>query len=48
MFFLTNDKIYKYLSNMGNNSTPYSIALGYENIYYLTPNFRYIKKKILT
>ena len=42
--FLTNDKIYKYISNMGNNLTPYSIAKGYENIYYLTPYFRYIKK----
>ena len=41
--FLTNDKIYKYISNMGNNLTPYSIAIGYENIYYLTPYFRYIK-----
>ena len=43
--FLTNDKIYKYISNMGNNLTPYSIAIGYENVYYLTPYFRYIKKK---
>ena len=39
--FLTNDKIYKYISNMGNNLTPYSIAIGYENINYLTPFFRY-------
>ena len=30
--FLTNDKIYKYISNMGNNLTPYSIAIGWENI----------------
>ena len=29
--FLTNDKIYKYISNMGNNLTPYSIAIGWEN-----------------
>ena len=43
--FLTNDKIYKYLSNLGNNLTPYSIAIGSENKYYLTPYFRYIKKK---
>ena len=43
--FLTNDRIYKYISNMGNNLTPYSIAIGYENIYYLTPFFRYIKKE---
>ena len=44
--FLTNDKIYKYISNMGNNLTPYSIAIGWENIYYLTPYFKFIKKEI--
>ena len=43
--FLTNDKIYKYISNMGNNLTPYSIAIGWENIYYLTPYFKFIKKE---
>ena len=43
--FLANDKIYKYISNMGNNLTPYSIAIGFENIYYLTPYFRVIKKE---
>ena len=43
--FLTNDKIYKYIPNMGNNLTPYSIAIGWKNIYYLTPYFRYIKKE---
>ena len=43
--FLTNVEIYKYISNMGNNLTPYSIAIGWENIYYLTPVFGYIKKK---
>ena len=43
--FLTNDKIYKYISNMGNNLTPYTIAIGWENVYYSTPYFRYIKKK---
>ena len=31
--FLTNDEIYKYNSNMGNNLTPYSIAIGREYIY---------------
>ena len=30
--FLTDDQIYKYISNMGNSLTPYSIAIGYENI----------------
>ena len=43
--FLTNDKICKYISNMGNNLTPYSIAICWENIYYLKPYFRFIKKE---
>ena len=30
--FLTNDRIYKYIPNMGNNLTPLSIAIGWENI----------------
>ena len=30
---------------MGNNLTPYSIAIGWENINYLTPYFKFIKKK---
>ena len=42
--FLTNDKIYKYISNMGNNLSPYSIATGEENYYLLAPNFKFIKK----
>ena len=42
--FLTNDKIYKYISNMGNNLSPYSIATGEENYYLLAPNFKIIKK----
>ena len=43
--FLTNDRIYKYISNMGNNLTPYSIAIGWENIYYLSPYFKFTKKE---
>ena len=43
--FLTNDRIYKYISNMGNNLTPYSIAIGWENIYYLTSFFKFNKKE---
>ena len=43
--FLTADAICKYISNMGNSLTPYSIAIGWENIYYLTPYFRIIKKE---
>ena len=42
--FLTNDTIYKYISNMGNNSSPYSTATGEENYYLLAPNFKFIKK----
>ena len=43
--FLTNDRIYKYISNMGNNLTLYSIAIGWENIYYLAPYFKFSKKE---
>ena len=43
--FLTNDRIYKYISIMGNELTPYSIAIGWENIYYLTPYFKFTKKE---
>ena len=43
--FLTNDRIYKYISNMGNNLTPYSIAIGWESIYFLTPYFRFVQRK---
>ena len=43
--FVTNDRIYKYISNMGNNLTPYSIAIGWENIYYLTPYSQFTKKE---
>ena len=43
--FLTNDKNYKYISNMGNNLSPCSIAVGCENIYFLTPHFKFIKSE---
>ena len=42
--FLTSDNIYEYISNMGNNLSPYSVATGEENYYLLTPNFKFIKK----
>ena len=42
---LTNDKIYKYISNMGKNLVPYSIAIGEENIFFMTPHFEYSKKQ---
>ena len=35
--FLTNDRIYKYVSIMENNLSPYSIATGEENYYLLAP-----------
>ena len=43
--FLTNDKIYKYISNMGSNITPFSIAIGWEIINFLTPHFRFVEKE---
>ena len=43
--FLTNDRIYKYISNMDKNLTACSIAIGWETIYYLTPFFRFTKKE---
>ena len=43
--FLTDDRNYKYISNMGNILGPYSIAIGMENIYYLTPYFKFIRKE---
>ena len=30
---------------MENNLTPYSIALGKENIYFLTPPFKFMKRE---
>ena len=29
---------------MGNNLTPYSLAIGQDNIYFLTPYFKFIKE----
>ena len=42
--FLTCDNKYEYVSNMGNNLSPYSVATGEENYYLLAPNFSFIKK----
>ena len=42
--FMIGDKIYEYISNMGNNLCPYSVATGEENYYLLAPNFKSIKK----
>ena len=43
--FLTKDKIYKNISSMRNNLTPYSIAIGWKNIYFLTPKFKLVEKE---
>ena len=42
--FITNDHILKYISNMGDNMIPYSIAIGEENIYCLSPHCKCIKR----
>ena len=41
--FMTSDKIYEYISNIGNNFSPYSVATGEENYYLLAPKFSFIK-----
>ena len=42
--FMTSDNIYEYVSNMGNNLSPYSVATGSEIYYLLAPNYSFIKK----
>ena len=42
--FVTSDSFYEYISNMGNNLSPYCVATGEENYYLLAPNFKFIKK----
>ena len=42
--FMTSDNIYEYISNMGNNLSPDSVATGDKNYYLLTPNFKFGKK----
>ena len=42
--FMTSDNIYEYISNMGNNLSPYSFATGEKNYYLLAPNFSFFKK----
>ena len=42
--FMTSDNIYEYISNMGNNLCPYSVATVEENNYLLAPNFKLTKK----
>ena len=42
--FLTNVRIYKYITNMGNNLSPYSVATCEESYYLLAPNFKFFEK----
>ena len=42
--FLINDIIVEYISNMGNNLISYSIAIGRENIYFLTLHFKFLSE----
>ena len=44
VLFLTNDEIFKYISNMRSNLSPHSIAIGEKNIYYLKPHFEFSEK----
>ena len=41
---MTSDNTYEYISNMGNNLCPYSLAIGEENYFLLDPKFALIKK----
>ena len=43
--FMTSDNIYEYISNMGRNLSPYSVATGEKNYYLMAPNFSFIKKE---
>ena len=40
--FETEDKIVKFISNVGPNQVPYAYAYGERNIYYLSDQFVYI------
>ena len=42
--FMNIDNIYEYISTMGNNLCPYSVATGEKNYYLLAPNFIFNKK----
>ena len=43
--FPTNDNFYEYISNMGNNLTQYTVAVGDENVHFLTPQFKFSKSE---
>ena len=45
--FLRNDDNYYYISKMGKNLTLYSIAIGDEYMYFLTPHFKFNKREMI-
>ena len=42
--FITIDHILEYISNMGDNMIPYSIAIGEEIIYFLSSHCKFVKR----
>ena len=45
--FLTDDNLYKYVPNMGDNLIPNIMAIGEKNNCFLTPYFKIIRKKVI-
>ena len=43
--FITSENSYEYISNMGNNLCPYSVATCEENYFLLAPIFQFIIKE---
>ena len=43
--FITYDDFYRYISKMGLNLTPHSIAIGEKNIYFLSSPFEFVERK---
>ena len=44
---ITNDHILYYISDMGNNLIPYSIAVGEENVYFVSLHCKFTKRVII-
>ena len=42
--FITMDHVLKYIYNMGNNMIPYSITVDEENVYFLSPHCKFLKR----
>ena len=43
--FITTDQIREYISNIGDNITPYSIAIGEKYKYFLSPHCKCMKRE---